>query len=118
MIQSFAIKVGSIALDEGFQVQHRKTRIMRSATQQMAAGIVINQFTNVNRSEYDLLKAILFNSTRYGPSTQNRDALPDFQSHLRGRINWVHQLNPARGEKLMGIFRVIDWSSPQQPTIA
>ncbi len=116
--KSFAIKVGSIALDEGFQVQHRKTRIMRSATQQVAAGIIINQFTNVKRGEYDLLKAILFNSSRYGPSTQNRDALPDFQSHLRGRINWVHQLNPARGEKLMGMFRVIDWSSPQQPTSA
>ena len=108
--KSFAIKVGSIALDEGFQVQFRKTRIMRAATQQSAAGIVINQGTNAKRSEFDLLKAILFNSVLKGPSTQNRDGLPDFQSHLRGRINWVHQLNPDRGEKLMAMFRAIDWS--------
>ena len=108
--KSFAIKVGSIALDEGFRVQFRKTRIMRAATQQSAAGIVINQGTNAKRPEFDLLKAILFNSVLNGPSTQNREGVPDFQSHLQGRINWVHQLNPVRGEKLMAMFRAIDWS--------
>ena len=114
--KSFAIRVGSIALDEGFQVQHRKTRIMRAATQQIAAGIVINKITNIRRSEFDVLKAILFNCTRYGPSTQNRDALPDFQSRLRGRIDWVRQLNPARSEKLMEMFHAIDWSNVKEPT--
>lgn len=108
--KSFAIKVGSIAIDEGFQVQFRKTRIMRAAMQQSAAGIVLNQGTNAKRLEFDLLKAILFNSVRNGPSTQNREGVPDFQSHLRGRINWVHQLNSARGDKLMGMFLLIDWS--------
>ena len=108
--KSFAIKVGSIAIDEGFQVQFRKTRIMRAATQQSAAGIVLNQGTNARRSEFDLLKAILFNCVRQGPSTQNRKCVSDFQSHLRGRINWVRQLNPARGEKLMAMFHSVDWS--------
>jgi len=100
----------AIALDEGFQVQFRKTRIMRAAMQQSAAGIVLNQGTNAKRTEFDLLKATLFNSVRHGPSTQNRDCVSDFQSHLRGRINWVRQLNPARGEKLMAMFHAIDWS--------
>ncbi len=109
--KSFAIRVGSIALDEGFQVQFRKTRFMKAATQQSAAGIVINQCTNVRRLDYDQLKAVLYNSVRFGPSTQNRNSLPDFQSHLRGKISWVCQLHPARGEKLMRLFQAIDWSS-------
>ncbi len=108
--KSFAIKVGAIAIEEGFQVQFRKTRIMRAATRQSAAGIVLNQGTNAKRSEFDLLKAILYNSVRSGPSTQNHEGVSDFQSHLRGRINWVRQLNPARGEKLMAMFHSIDWS--------
>ncbi len=108
--KSFSIRVASIAMDEGFQVQFRKTRIMRASTQQMAAGIVINKCTNISRFEYDKLKAILFNSVRNGPSTQNRNAVPDFQSHLLGKIEWVRQLNPTRGEKLQDMFRSIDWS--------
>ena len=102
-------------MDEGFQVQFRKTRIMRASTQQMAAGIVINKCTNFSRCEYDKLKAILFNSIRSGPSTQNRNSVPDFQSHLQGKIEWVRQLNPARGEKLQDMFWSIDWSRSLQP---
>ena len=108
--KAFAIKVGSIALDEGFQIQFRKTRIMRAATRQTAAGIVLNRCTNLNRIEYDRLKAILCNCVRLGPSTQNRDKLSDFEAHLRGRVNWVRQLHQARGEKLTAMFNAIDWS--------
>jgi retron-type reverse transcriptase len=108
--KALAIEVGSIAQEEGFQVQFRKTRIMRAATRQTAAGIILNRCTNLNRIEYDRLKAILFNCIRLGPSTQNRNQLADFEAHLRGRVNWVRQLHPARGEKLTALFSAIDWS--------
>ena len=108
--KAFSVKVGSIALDEGFQVQFRKTRIMRAATQQRAAGIVFNKCTNLKRVDYDQLKAILHNCVRFGPSTQNRDGHADFQAHLRGRINWLRQLHRERGEKLFAIFQAIDWT--------
>ena len=108
--KAFAIKVGSIAMEEGFQIQFRKTRIMRAATRQTAAGIVLNRCTNLNRIEYDRLKATLCNCARMGPSTQNRNQLADFEAHLRGRVNWVRQLHPVRGEKLAALFLTIDWS--------
>ena len=107
--KAFAIKVGSIALEEGFQIQFRKTRIMRASTRQTAAGIVLNRRTNLNRIEYDRLKATLCNCARLGPSTQNRNQLTEFEAHLRGRVNWVRQLHPARGEKLATLFSEIDW---------
>jgi RNA-directed DNA polymerase len=110
-VRSFSIRVGSIAMDEGFQVQFRKTRIMRAATRQTAAGIVLNQCTNLKRVDYDRLKAILWNCVRFGPSSQNRNAHPEFQAHLRGRVNWIRQLHPVRGEKLASVFQSIDWSA-------
>jgi RNA-directed DNA polymerase len=108
---SFAIQVGAIAAEEGFRVQFRKTKIMRSGTRQLVTGIVINQRPNCSRIEYDQLKATLHNCARYGPSTQNLDKHAHFRAHLQGRINWVAHLNPTRGRKLRQIFETIAWSS-------
>ncbi len=106
----FSNQVAAIALEEGFRVHHRKTRRMRKSTRQSAAGIVINQSTNLRRTELDQLKAILFNCARQGPDTQNRDRHPQFREHLMGRINWVNQVNPQRGARLRMMFEKIAWS--------
>nr|MCU0714123.1 reverse transcriptase family protein [Pirellula sp.] len=58
---SFATSVGAIVLEEGFQLNYRKTSRMRKSTRQFAAGIVINQTTNMRRSDFDALKATLTN---------------------------------------------------------
>ncbi len=109
-VKSFAVQVAAIALDEGFDVNFRKSRVMRSSTRQFAAGIVLNQRTNIRRDEYDQLKATLHNCVKHGPAEQNRQSRPDYRMHLLGKINWVKQLNPARAEKLTKIFAEIDWS--------
>ena len=106
----FSIQVAAIALEEGFRVHHRKTRRMRKSTRQSAAGIVINRSTNLLRTEFDQLKAILFNCVRHGPATQNRDRHPHFREHLIGRINWINQLNPQRGARLRMVFDTIAWT--------
>ena len=107
--KSFAAQVAAIALDEGFDVNFRKTRIMRRSTRQFAAGVVLNRHTNIQRDEYDQLKATLHNCVQGDPAVQNRDSHADFRMHLLGKINWVKQLNPARGIKLMKIFNEIVW---------
>ncbi len=35
----------------------------------------------------------------------------NFRGHLLGRIQWVKQLNPNRGERLVQIFENIDWGT-------
>jgi hypothetical protein len=47
----------AIVEDEGFMVNHRKTRIMRQGVRQRLAGIVVNQGMNIIRPDFDLLKA-------------------------------------------------------------
>ena len=96
--------VGSICLQNGFTLNYRKTRVRKSHQKQKITGIVVNQFPNIDRRDYDQLKAILTNCVRYGPESQNRDHHPDFRSHLAGMIGYVSQLNQSRGDKLRQLF--------------
>lgn len=105
----FVTSLGAIAIEEGFEVNFRKTRHMRSSQRQMATGVVLNERLNVSRKEFDRLKAILNNCVRLGPLEQNRDEVPDFRAHLAGRIQWVQQLNPSRGKRLQSLFEAIQW---------
>jgi hypothetical protein len=108
-IHRFSTQVAAIAIEEGFALQHRKTRIMRQGVRQCAAGVVINQKINMARDDYDRLKAILCNCVRHGAAEQNRASVADFRSHLAGRVAHAERLNPGRGQKLIWLFERIRW---------
>ena len=105
----FSTHAAAIALEEGFSVNHRKTRIMRQGVRQHLAGIVVNQQPNLRRCELELLKAILTNCVRSGPESQNRGTLPDFRAHLEGRIGFVEMINRVKGNRLKALFEAIEW---------
>jgi len=105
----FETTVGAIAIEEGFEVNFRKTRLMRASQKQSATGIVFNERINIDRREFDRLKAILHNCNRAGAESQNRESHPDFRAHLLGRIQWVTLLNETRGQKLRHLFDQIEW---------
>lgn len=107
--ERFSAHVGAIALEEGFAVQTRKTRVMRASVRQRVAGVVVNARPNVARDDYDALKALLFNCVRFGPQSQNRAEHPDFRAHLAGRIAHISALNPQRGGRLKALFDAIVW---------
>ncbi|MCA9085882.1 MAG: RNA-directed DNA polymerase [Planctomycetaceae bacterium] len=107
--QWFTTCVAAVAMDEGFEVQHRKTRIMTRSVRQQACGLVLNHRPTVSRREYDVLKATLHNAVRFGPESQNRSRHSGFRQHLLGRINYVRQWNPARAVRLMALFDSIRW---------
>jgi RNA-directed DNA polymerase len=108
-IERFSIHVAAILMEEGFAVNHRKTRIMRQGVRQYLTGLVANQHLNVIRSDYDRLKATLTNCVRMGPASQNRAGHPHFRSHLEGRVAFVEMINPARGIRLREIYERIRW---------
>lgn len=105
--QRFASHVAAILTEEGFNVNHRKTRIMRQGVRQHLAGLVANQHLNVNREDFHRLKAILTNCVRYGPDSQNREARPHFRAHLEGRVSFVESINPSKGARLPAILQQI-----------
>ncbi|MGS0894359.1 reverse transcriptase family protein [Burkholderia stagnalis] len=110
------VRVAAIALDEGFALQLRKTRVMRRGARQQLAGVVVNRHPNLARDAFDILKAVLTNCVRHGPASQNRDAHPDFRAHLAGRVAHAAALNAARGAKLRTLFDRIVWDEGRTGT--
>jgi hypothetical protein len=108
-VERFSTQVAAILKEGGFAVHHRKTRIMRQGVRQHLAGLVVNRRCNVQRRDFDRLKAILSNCLRYGPETQNRESHPDFRSHLEGKVSFVEMINPQKGERLRRLFQEIRW---------
>jgi RNA-directed DNA polymerase len=101
--------VGRIAREEGFVLNHRKTRCLTAGRRQTVCGVVVNRRTNLARDEFDRLKAVLHQCATHGPSTQNRDGLAHWREHLQGRIAWAAQLNASKAARLRRLFDRIDW---------
>ena len=105
----FPAHVAALLLEEGFRINHRKTRLMRQGVRQQLAGIVANQKLNIRRTEFDRLKAVLTNCIRFGPESQNRERHPEFQAQLHGKVSFVEMIHPERGRRLRGLFEKVDW---------
>lgn len=103
-VERFSTHVAAVLAEEGFTVNHRKTRIMRQGVRQRLAGLVANERFNVMRIDFDRLKATLHNCVRFGPASQNRSAHPHFREHLEGQIAWVEFVNPSKGRRLRAIL--------------
>jgi RNA-directed DNA polymerase len=108
-VERFSIHVAAILIEEGFQVNHRKTRVMRQGVRQHLAGLVANQRLNVMRPEFDRLKATLTNCVRKGPGSQNREQHPQFRAHLEGRVTFVEMVSPGKGKRLRDLYERIVW---------
>ncbi|MGZ5033990.1 MAG: reverse transcriptase family protein [Usitatibacter sp.] len=108
-VDKLSTLIAAIALEEGFEVNHRKTRAMHQSHRQVLTGIVVNQKLNLRRASYDELKAILHNCGRHGAPSQNRGGHDDFRAHIAGRIEYLRNLNPGKGEKLQAAFDRTVW---------
>jgi RNA-directed DNA polymerase len=110
-VERFAAHAAAVLLEEGFQVHHRKTRIMRRGVRQYLAGVVANERVNVVRADFDRLKATLTNCVKHGPASQNREGHPEFRLHLAGRVAFVEMINPQKAARLRRIFAKIEWKA-------
>ncbi len=102
--------VGRIALEEGFALNHRKTRCLTAGRRQSVCSIVVNQHPNLPRPEFDRLRAILHQCVTKGPASQNREAKPHWREYLHGRVAWAAQLNAAKAQRLKRLLDQVDWS--------
>lgn len=102
--------VARIVGEEGFALNLRKSRCVGAGARQQVCGVVVNQHVNLPRDEFDRLKAILHQCVRDGPHGQNRGQVPNWREHLRGRVAWSAQLNPAKAQRLQRLYEQIDWA--------
>jgi hypothetical protein len=101
--------VGRIAREEGFALNHRKTRCQTAGRRQSVCNVVVNRTANLPRESFDRLKAVLHRCALDGPSAHNREHHPQWREHLEGRVAWAARLNPGRGERLARLLARIDW---------
>lgn len=97
-------RIRHIAEDEGFEVNEKKTRVLRPSTRQMVTGVVINDRMSVPRTTIRRIRAILHNAKRTGLAAQNRENHPHFESWIRGMIAWIRMVNPEQGQRLQNQF--------------
>ncbi len=109
VVERFRAHAAAVALEEGFGVNHHKTRVMRQGVRQQVAGVVVNQKVNLRRRDLERLEAILTNCVRFGPEEQNREAVADFRAHLEGRVGYVQMVNPVQGERMKALLEEIRW---------
>lgn len=108
-VERFSHHAAAILLEEGWPVNHRKTRIMRQGVRQHLAGLVVNQDVSLKRADLERLEAILTNCLRLGPATQNRAGHPDFRAHLQGQVAYVEMIHAGKGRRLRALLERIAW---------
>jgi hypothetical protein len=88
-------------------VNPKKGRVQRASARQTVTGIVVNDRPGVPREEVRRLRAILKNAEKTGLAAQNRDGLPHFEAHLRGKLAYLHMIDPEKAAPLIARFEAI-----------
>jgi len=82
---------------EGFDINARKTRIMRRGGRQTVTGVVVNKELGLSRKERRRLRAGIHRlAQQQGDGAVNRTLL----SRLRGKLAYLSMLNPKQAERL------------------
>jgi len=107
-MKHFLPRLKKIVAEERFRTNPKKKRIMRAGNRQMVTGLVVNKRASVPRDERDQLKAIIHNAAKAGSlESQNRDKMPNFAEHLRGRVEWMARFHPQQAAKLRDRLKLI-----------
>jgi len=92
--------VRHIAQDEGFSVNEKKSRVLRSSCQQSVTGLVVNDKATLSRQKIRRLRAILHRAKHEGLSAQNREDHPNFRAWVEGSIAFLSMTRPELGQQM------------------
>jgi RNA-directed DNA polymerase len=104
----------TVSLEVGryrFTVNERKTKVMRPYQRQYVCGAVVNIKVNLQKSERNKLRAMVYNCNKNGIEAEAAKAgisADLFYSKLMGRLNWFSQLNPTAGDRLKSKLKKVD----------
>lgn len=97
-------RIRHIVDDEGFELNHSKTRVLRRNQRQSVTGVTVNDQPGIPRATIRRVRSILHNAKRTGLAAQNVDNHPYFESWLLGMIGWIQMVNPKRGRQLRSAY--------------
>ncbi len=100
-------RVRHIVEEESFAINPKKGRVQRAAARQSVTGIVVNDRPGVPREEVRRLRAILHAAGKTGLAAQNREGVPRFTEHVRGRLAYLHMVDPEKAAPMLAAFESI-----------
>lgn len=92
-------EVKNIIEFEGFQVNEKKVRILRSTGCQKVTGIVVNEKLNISRKDLKNFRALLYNVEKNGLEKENRNNHKDFWRYIQGYTSYIQMVRPDVGKK-------------------
>jgi len=92
--------ISNVIADEGFQVNKKKTRIMRKSNRQMVTGLVVNDDVRLSNRDLRRLRAFFHNCSIKGLETVSNEIGKDAMSVARGHLAYVNMISPAAANKL------------------
>ena len=102
--------IQKIVREGGYRINRKKTRVVTGYYRKTILGIVFNDKPNYSKDAYMRLRAITYNCMVHGFDSQVEKAKQENAEGmicwLRGKINWVNQVNPEKGAKLLDVFQM------------
>jgi RNA-directed DNA polymerase len=107
-------RVRHVVGEEGFAVNPKKGRVQRAAGRQTVTGVVVNDRPSLPRDEVRKLRAILHNASKTGLAAQNRENIPHFEAHVRGKLAYLFMIDPERARPMIAeLDRIVGRSEPR-----
>src|SRR5688572_5004633 len=83
------LAVERVIREEGFEVNSKKTRIMKRGGRQLVTGVTVNEVLGLSRKKRRRIRAMIHQASKNGADPKRR-------AELNGMLAWVHMLNPAQ----------------------
>lgn len=103
-IPSIISRISECITKYGFRINRSKTKVMPRKGRQYVCGVVVNEKNNLLLRSRQKLRAIIHYIEKEGLQAaairNGVESSESFESIIKGRVNWLKQLNPALGEKL------------------
>lgn len=107
-ISSLLRYVRQVVQEEGFVVHPNKTHVMRQGSQQKVTGLVVNQKTNIERSQLRRFRALMHQLETNGWNNELQWGKAKHLVHaIEGYIHFVHMVNPQKAAVFKEQFQKI-----------
>jgi retron-type reverse transcriptase len=114
-------QVRYVCKKQGFTVNEKKTRILRSGSQQEVTGIVVNEKISIDRKTLRKFRAVLHQAENNGLENLHWGNSPDLVASLRGYANFVFMVDKEKGyifqQQVRQIIEKYDWEPQPNPYI-
>jgi retron-type reverse transcriptase len=93
--------VSRVCREEGFHVNHRKTRIMRVPNRQLVTGLLVNNGVRLTRHDLRRVRAFLHRCETQGLESVSAELGKDARAVAHGYFAYIFMITPGVAMKLL-----------------